>query len=295
MQMPFNYTVIPLLVSMPLLLLLTGCPQDSKPDIEAGTLSVQPAAPTPTVPGVVSLPVTNSGDKNAGTFAWTVRRDGAYDFATGTVPGLAEGASTTISFTVLEPIASTHTYQVILNSNNDFEESDLENNTATAAIGFSPTAVDPQVTSLLVTTPLTGEPRSTDPVALTATVISPLTALNTVTDLQWTLTGRAVLKSDPLQVDPTPTKSGVIASLVPGATESPIIVVGPLDPLHEYTYTFTISTGITNTDTDTINNAASTALISPTPSARAAILSRPDLHSPHLSQRYLSQRYLSQR
>lgn len=285
MHMSLRHTLLPLVISLPIALLLTGCRQDSKPDIEAGSLAVAPAAPVPTVQAVVSLPVSNTGDKDAGEFAWTVRRDGAYNFATGTVPGLAQGASTVISFTVLEATASTHTYQVILNSNNNFQESNLENNTATAAIGFGPTAVDPQVTALVMTTPNPGPPFAADSVVLTATVVSPLTAINTVTDLQWTVTGVAVLNFDPTQTIPTAPISGVILSIVPGGSASPTIGVGQLDPLYSYTFTFTVTPGITNTDTDTTNNAATTPIIAPLPAARAQHLVAPSDHNLRLTSR----------
>ncbi len=261
-----------LLVSVLFTLLLTGCPQDAKPDIVAGQLTVLPTNPVPTVPAVVSMSVRNDGNKEAGAFAWTVTRDGSYNYATGTVAGLAEGGSTSISFTVLEPTASTHTYQVIVNSDNAFEESDLNNNSSSAAIGFGPTAVDPQVTSLMISTPTPPQnPTVLDNVVLSATVLSPITATNAVTNLNWTLSGTNLT-----------TISGVIPSIAPGQTIQQTINVGTLsDSMLLYSFVFTITPGVTNADIDATNNSASIN-IDPSPGARAAA---PILTSTHLSRR----------
>ncbi len=252
------------------LLLLAGCTKD-KPDIVAGSLSVLPSNPLPTVPATVSLPVSNHGAKDSGSFSWTVTRDGQRGFATGRLEGLAQGATTTLSFVVLESTASIHSYLVILNSDNDFQESNLENNTASASIGFGPTSVDPQVTLLAITTPSSGTPNSREDVTLTATIVSPLDATNTVTDLAWTLTGVQVESANPSNTFATSSSSGVISSIAPAAQVLLNIGIGQLDDRFTYTYTFTITTGPTNTDTDLTNNSVSTITIAPTPAARAAL------------------------
>ena len=265
-----NRTLASLFVLMPLALVLTGCPHDAKPDIVAGTISVSPTAPVPTVPATISLPVSNHGEKDAGPFSWTVTRDGVQGFATGQISGLAQNATTTISFTDVSPVAISHSYLVILNSSNNFQESDLQNNTASAVIGYGPTSVDPQVTQLVITTP-SGTPSTGQIVTLTATIDSPIDATNTITDLSWTLTGIQVESANPSNTFATSSFSGVISSIAPGQIFLQDIVIGALDDRFSYTYTFTVTVGPTNADTNPANNSASTITIAPTPSARAAL------------------------
>lgn len=226
-------------------LLLAGCNEKKQADLEATAITGLPVNPIPGDTVMVSVTVTNSGDKKAERFAWTVNRDTSYGFAGGSIDSLGAGKSKTFSFPVTEAEAGGHTYRIIVNSDNAVDESDYGNNDTTIGIAFA-LPFDLQVDPLTVA-PVA--PTTLDTITVTAQVTNSATAEGSASGAVWRVMRDGVDSF----------ASGIVPTLAPGAAADVAFTV-PFETAGSHTYVFTIDPDGVSTDTDASNNSQSTTV-----------------------------------
>ena len=235
---------IALSVILPVLL-LAGCNNKKQADIETVGITGTPVNPTPGTTVTVTVTVKNTGNKNAGSFAWAVNRDDVYGFAGGTIASLSKGETTTLSFPVTETVAGSHSYKVIVNSDNGVSEYDYGNNSDTIGINFA-LPFDLQVDPLTV---VPAAPTTLDTIAITAHVTNAASAAGSAINAIWRVQRDGV----------DGFASGIVPTLAPGASADVPFSV-PFETAGAHTYVFTIDPDGVSTDSDASNNSQSTTV-----------------------------------
>jgi subtilase family serine protease len=183
------------------------------PDLVAGPVSVNPAAPTDQQPVSVSATITNSGTTAANDVTWLLYVD-ATVVASGTVPSLAAGGSVPVSAPNVPPAAlGLHLASLIIDTDNAINEEDEQNNSSAVPFTVGPTTYAEIVASPVAVSPATPTPSQS--VTLSATVSN--SGNMAATNVAWQL-----------KVDGTVVGSGTIPSLAPnGASPVTAVNVGP--------------------------------------------------------------------
>ncbi len=234
-----------LFAAFAVVVVLAGCSKDEA-DLAVGVVTVVPKNPQPGNTVTVTLPVRNDGAADAEGCSWTVNRDGVRGFANGTLPALGQGASGTVSFPVTESDAGSHTYLIIVNSDNVFSESNLGNNSTTVLLTYS-LPIDLQLAAL---TFAPAAPTTITPITLTAAVTNAASAPGTAANIRWRIRRDGIDSY----------AAGVVPTLAPGATDT-ISVALPLQTAGSHTYELTIDPDGFSTDTDLTNNVQTLTVV----------------------------------
>ena len=228
-------------------LFLTSCAKHHA-DLAALSLSGLPINPVPGSTVNFVATIANYGDADAPACTWTVNEltaNGATVFSvvSGSVPALAHGASTTVSFIITQTTAVAHTYQIIVNSDNTVDESTYKNNSVALAVTWA-LPFDLQLAPLTVAP---ASPVALQAFTLTASVTNDASSPGTATGVTWSITRDGVAGY----------LSGVLADMSPGAVLS-VPVSMPVEAVAgDHTYQFIIDPGLKSTDTDVTNNTQS--------------------------------------
>ena len=121
--------------------LLAGCNTNTnyQPDVTiTGAPTITPATPVAGDTVTFTVPISNTGSADAAAFNYTVNRDGIADALTGSAStGLAQGASSTFTFTATESTSGDHTYIILINPSGGITESNYQNNSKTITVSFT--------------------------------------------------------------------------------------------------------------------------------------------------------------
>ncbi len=228
-------------------LFFSGCAKNHA-DLAAISLTALPINPVPGTQVTFLATFANYGNDDAGACTWTVNEltvNGATVFGavSGSLPALAQGASTTVSFTITQATAVAHSYQIIANSDNVVDESTYKNNSVALAMTWA-LPFDLQVAPLTV---LPASPMVLQPMTLTASVTNAAGSPGTATGVTWSVTRDGVVNY----------VTGILPVAAPGAVLSVPVSLPAEAVSGVHTYQFIIDPGLKSTDTDITNNSQS--------------------------------------
>jgi subtilase family serine protease len=228
-------------------MVVSGCSKEVA-DLTITSFTATPANSLPGTPVTLVAVVKNQGDTDAGGCAWSVNEltsGSATNFATasGTIPALAQGGSTTISFMITRTTAVAHTYQFIANSDNSAQESDYGNDSRSTLVTWS-LPFDLQLAPLTLSP---AAPTILQTLTLTASVTNAAASPGTAHNVTWSVTRDGVANY----------VTGVLSDIAPGGVLSVPVTLPPETVAGDHTYQFIIDPNTTSTDSNASNNTRS--------------------------------------
>jgi hypothetical protein len=133
--MPKHLRLLSLICSI---CLLSGCLKEDAVKYELGfsnSPTWSPDSPGSNEKVTITFTVSNSGDNATGTLRWKVSEDGNDNAYSGSVASVAVNGTATISFSVQKESGS-HTFKIVIDSDNSYDESDEDNNSSSVTINW---------------------------------------------------------------------------------------------------------------------------------------------------------------